>query len=104
LKWFTTNILIFLIELGSVSKSRELMEVATATVEINASGQESARQTHAADLLPALHRLDRRLEIAVKSMQAVQTPGLSAFRGLFIDREQVDRLLSLEPASAPLLL
>jgi hypothetical protein len=51
-------------------------------------------------LLTPLHRLDRLLDAAVKSMQVAQPPGVSAFRGLFIDREQVDRLLSLEPATA----
>ena len=63
------------------------------------SAPESSSHTHVPALLPALHRLDRLLDAAVKSMQAAQPPGLSAFRGLFIDREQVDRLLSLEPAA-----
>lgn len=46
-------------------------------------------------LLPALVRLDQLLDLAVRSTQVLSSP--VSFRGLFIDREQVNRLLSQNP-------
>jgi Winged helix domain, variant/ATPase family associated with various cellular activities (AAA) len=51
-----------------------------------------------AKLLPALRRLDGLLEGAVKAMQPVLGSGLGpSLQGLFVSREQVDRLLSQQP-------
>ena len=47
-------------------------------------------------LLPALGRLDKLLDLAVQSTQ-VSSAAPTAFRGLFVDREQINRLLSQEP-------
>ena len=60
-----------------------------------------AFNTPLGSLLPALHKLDRLLDFAVKSMQAGRgSDSLIPFRGLYVDREQVDRLLSQEPGMA----
>ena len=48
--------------------------------------------------LPALHRLDRLLDLAVKS--TLDSATAVPFRGLFIEREQVNRLLSQEPGAS----
>ena len=75
------------------------MEVVSASVELNDRSGVRATTSHV-PLLPALRRLDRLLDLAVKSMQPAQGPvGSAPFRGLFIDRAQVDRLLSQEPGA-----
>ena len=71
----------------------------SASVELNDRSGVRATTSHV-PLLPALRRLDRLLDLAVKSMQPAQGPvGSAPFRGLFIDRAQVDRLLSQEPGA-----
>ena len=74
--------------------------MAVSTVELNERNEVSTTTTHVAALFPALHRLDRLLDLAVQSMQPALGPGISMpFRGLCIDREQVVRLLSQEPGA-----
>ena len=52
-------------------------------------------------LLPALRRLDGMLEGAIKTMQPVLgTPIGPSLQGLFVSRDQVDRLLSQQPGQA----
>ncbi len=50
-------------------------------------------------LLPALQRLDRRLEEAVAAAQTVYGPEATTdrYRGLYISQDEVDRLLAREP-------
>ncbi len=73
------------------------MGVRFAETEFDAA---ASMGTHLRSLLPALCRLDQRLEFGVKSMQANQgSDKLLPFRGLFVDRDQVDRLLSQPPGS-----
>ena len=72
--------------------------MAAASFQLNETNTVAYSNIRIAALLPALHRLDRLLDLAVKSMQTMQGPGtLIPFRGLFVDREQVDRLLSQQP-------
>jgi AAA+ superfamily predicted ATPase len=53
-----------------------------------------------ATLLPAMQRLDRLLDWAVKAMQASRGPELAApFRGLYVSRAEVSRLLTLQPGA-----
>lgn len=74
--------------------------MAVSAVELNKRNEAGAKSSPVVALLPALHRLDQLLDLAVKSMQPAVGSGLSLpFRGLFIDREQVDRLLSQEPGA-----
>src|SRR5580700_6152162 len=78
----------------------EVKSVAVSTVELNKRNEVGAKSSPVVALFPALHRLDQLLDLAVKSMQPAVGAGLSLpFRGLFIDREQVDRLLSQEPGA-----
>jgi hypothetical protein len=75
--------------------------MAAASVPYQESGHTVAGRG-LSDLTAALQRLDRLLDLAVKSMQGA-APGantLAPFRGLFVDREQVDRLLSQQPGGA----
>jgi hypothetical protein len=64
------------------------------------------QSTHADDslfaaLLPALRRLDSLLEGAIKAMQPVLGSGIGpSLQGLFVSREQVDRLLQQQPGQA----
>jgi len=55
-----------------------------------------------ARILPALNRLDRMLESALRSMDATGHPETGAsFRGLYVGRKEVDKLLQRQPASTP---
>lgn len=75
--------------------------MAAASVQLHERETRAAGNTTLAALLPALQRLDRLLDAAVKSMQTTQGAGtLAPFRGLFVDREQVDRLLARQPGTA----
>lgn len=59
---------------------------------------------HLQALLPALHRLDQLLEWAVAALHSSCPMGTSPpLRGLYIDEEEVTRLLSQEPAASPFL-
>ncbi len=69
-------------------------------VELDETQQASASATVLSELLPALRRLDTLLEHAVSAMQAqIGASAANSFRGLFISREQVDRLLQQDPGS-----
>jgi adenylate kinase family enzyme len=52
-------------------------------------------------LLPALHRLDQLLEWAVVVMQSSGRDTATPFRGLYIDEDEVRRLLAQAPAATP---
>ncbi len=72
--------------------------MATASIQLNEPENVAVSKGALAALLPALQRLDRLLDLAVKSMQATQGPAtLAPFRGLFVDRQEVNRLLSQQP-------
>jgi hypothetical protein len=76
--------------------------VSAATVEVGETPQASGHGTVLASLLPALRRLDLLLERAVNTMQAqVGASAANSFHGLFISRDQVDRLLAREPGEPP---
>jgi ATPase family associated with various cellular activities (AAA) len=53
-------------------------------------------------LLPALNRLDVMLEYAMRSMdQSGSGEGATGFRGLYISRNEVEKLLQRKPAATP---
>jgi hypothetical protein len=53
-------------------------------------------------LLPALNRLDVMLEYAMRSMdQSGAGEGATSFRGLYISRNEVEKLLQRKPAATP---
>ncbi len=53
-------------------------------------------------LLPALNRLDVMLEYALRSMdQAGSGEGANSFRGLYVSRNEVEKLLQRKPAATP---
>lgn len=73
-----------------------------ATVELDETQQTSSNGTVLSELLPALRRLDTLLERAVSAMQAqIGANAATSFQGLFISRDQVDRLLAQEPGQSP---
>jgi hypothetical protein len=62
----------------------------------------SVAPTHLAELLPSLRRLDWLLEHAMLAMAPTHcSDGSPLFRGLYISRDEVARLLSKEPGSVP---
>jgi ATPase family associated with various cellular activities (AAA) len=76
--------------------------VSATTVELNQTEQASGSATVLSELLPALRRLDTLLERAVNGLQAqIGISAATSFQGLFISREQVDRLLAQEPGQSP---
>ena len=67
--------------------------------EVNVSMQDGTTHRPLAALMPALHRLDRLLDLAVTSMQSSGGVENNApFRGLYISAEEASRLLSQQPA------
>lgn len=72
--------------------------MAVAVIEPHGREQADAAKHRVTALLPALSRLDRLLELAVRSTQAPSATTIP-FRGLFIDRDQVNRLLSQDPGA-----
>jgi SpoVK/Ycf46/Vps4 family AAA+-type ATPase len=53
-------------------------------------------------LLPALNRLDVMLDYALRSMdQAGSGEGATSFRGLYVSRNEVEKLLQRKPAATP---
>ena len=68
------------------------------TTPIEADIRSSDAGPRVAALLPALRRLDRLLDLAVQS--TLESGAAPQFRGLFLDREQINRLLSREPGAA----
>ena len=66
------------------------------------TGNES-RRNNMASLRPALGHLDRRLEEAMAGLAAsgVPAPGADLYRGLYVGREDVVRLLAREPGASP---
>ncbi|HYB76601.1 MAG TPA: ATP-binding protein [Candidatus Bathyarchaeia archaeon] len=73
--------------------------MAAPVIELHGLGETEPARHRVTALLPALTRLDKLLDLAVKSTQAPSQRSVS-FRGLFIDREQVNRLLSQMPGEA----
>ncbi len=73
--------------------------MAAAVIELHGPEQAGLATRPVTALMPALARLDKLLDLAVRSTQAV-SPGSTSFRGLFIDREQVNRLLLQVPGAA----
>lgn len=71
------------------------MNVEGPSLEVNSQGQ--GVNALLATLRPALQRLDRILDWAVRSMNAGQAEKPAPFRGLYITPEQVSDLLSREP-------
>jgi hypothetical protein len=72
--------------------------MAAAVVELHEPEQNAPAKHRVVSLLPALNRLDKLLDLAVRSTQVPSATPMP-FRGLFIDREQVNRLLSQEPVA-----
>lgn len=72
--------------------------MATAAIELHEPEKVALARHRVLALIPALTRLDKLLDLAVRSTQVLSASPLS-FRGLFIDREQVNRLLSEEPVA-----
>ncbi len=80
----------------------EGLAVVVSPAELNASKHSGSPNQQLSALLPALDRLDRLLDWAVKAMQSAQGAEASApFRGLFISREEAARLLSQQPGATP---
>ena len=72
--------------------------MATTTVNLETDQQTPNAGTRLSSLLPALHRLDGLLESAVREMQSLNGPSTAiSLQGLFVSRDQVDRLLSQSP-------
>jgi hypothetical protein len=79
----------------------EVVTVAASPVELEYKQQAHVDHTCLTALLPVLHRLDRLLERAVRTMQPSVGSGIAtSFHGLFVSREQVDHLLTQEPGQA----
>lgn len=72
--------------------------MAAAVIQVHEPEQTVLARHRVISLVPALGRLDKLLDVAVRSTQGPTATPVS-FRGLFIDREQVNRLLSQEPAA-----
>lgn len=70
----------------------------TAALELQQAKEEEPARSGVTALLPALGRLDKLLDVAVKSTE-VFSASITPFRGLFIDRDQVRRLLSQDPGA-----
>ena len=66
-------------------------------VELTRATPIDAGTDHIIGWLPALRRLDRLLSVAVES--TLDSAAAMPFRGLFIDREQVNRLLARDPGT-----
>jgi len=80
------------------------MEDLVVVVPLVTETKESTRQELASPLerlLPSLRRLDLLLERAVASMDAAAAENASGFRGLYVGREEVGKLLGREPAATP---
>jgi hypothetical protein len=75
--------------------------VPESTEELQEKQQEIAGPSLLASLMPALQRLDGLLAGAIKEIQPALGGNIApSFQGLFVSREQVDRLLSQEPGQA----
>jgi hypothetical protein len=77
------------------------MAVAVPSItQTQESGPEPVSQLER--LLPALNRLDLMLERAVRSMDSAGgTESTAGFRGLYVGREEVGKLLQRKPAATP---
>ena len=77
---------------------------ATSTRWLSERIRSSATNSSLAELLPALQRLDRLLEQAVAAAQVAYGPEATAepYRGLYIGREEVQRLLARQPGASVL--
>jgi SpoVK/Ycf46/Vps4 family AAA+-type ATPase len=77
---------------------------ATSTRWLSERTGSSATNSSLAELLPALQRLDRLLEQAVAAAQVAYGPEATAepYRGLYIGREEVQRLLARQPGASVL--
>jgi hypothetical protein len=73
--------------------------MATSTGSLSESTCASATNPFLAELLPALRQLDRLLEHAVAAARVAHGPEAAAnpYRGLYIGREEVKRLLARQP-------
>jgi hypothetical protein len=69
--------------------------MAAAVIEMHGLEAVEPEKRRVTALMPALARLDKLLDLAVKSTQ-IPSATPASFRGLFIDRDQVNRLLSQE--------
>ena len=79
--------------------------MATETISEKDHGRQTAGKQRLEVLLPALHRLDRMLERAVTAAESAYGTKAASdpYRGLYITRDDVDRMLVREPG-APVLL
>jgi SpoVK/Ycf46/Vps4 family AAA+-type ATPase len=78
----------------------EGVAVVVSGAQMNAAETSSSGHLHLTALLPSLQRLDRLLDWAVQAMQGARGTELAApFRGLYVSREEVTRLLALAPGS-----
>ena len=78
--------------------------MATSTGSLSESIYASSTNSFLAELLPALQQLDRLLEHAVATAQVAHGPEAAAdpYRGLYIGREEVKRLLARPPGASVL--
>jgi len=78
----------------------EVVAVAVSDTSIKLGEESGKRNSRFAEMLPTLQRLDRMLDWAVQTMQAARGTELAApFRGLYVSREEVARLLTQEPGA-----
>ena len=76
--------------------------MSATVVELGETQRLNSSGTVLSTLLPPLRRLDTLLERAVNALQAqIGASAAVSFQGLFISREQVDRLLAQEPGQSP---
>jgi hypothetical protein len=80
----------------------ENIKVSADSVEMKPGQEDIGVHPELSFLLPALRRLDQLLEWAAKSLHSDgRTETESPFRGLYVSRDDVARLLSQEPCASP---